>query len=84
MRKGLHVARAMLPELALSACLWCGSTLDIPDGTVGWLGTYEPRFRETAHGLRRLCFRCACRCAELDGQPDVPMIFGPAGLRVVS
>lgn len=75
MKKGLHVIRALYPELSgMCLCRWCGEDIESKRGD--WLGTYTPKLEHTEHGRYQLCFTCALRCSELQGQPRVTLIFG--------
>jgi hypothetical protein len=71
MRKGLHIIRALFPELEFVVCLWCGGSLRCG----AWIGTYEPRLAKPQAGPARLCWHCALKCSELEGQPTVPLHF---------
>lgn len=77
-KKGIHIIRALYPEVDAKACLWCGHSL-LPTGnqttTRSWVGTYRPKFKSQPAGDARLCFDCALRCSALEGQPEMPWIF---------
>ena len=75
MRKGLHIIRALLPELSVRSCCWCGTGLDERAAGGYWAGTYRPVFKSKPHGEKRLCWDCAMKCASLDGQPEFPFVF---------
>jgi hypothetical protein len=77
MRKGLHIIRTLLPELEVAACLWCGGTLR--NGS--WVGVYEPKLAKPQAGPARLCWHCALKCSELDGQPKMPLHFADPNWR---
>ncbi len=74
MRKGLHIIRALFPELkGMKLCGWCGEDIGATRGD--WLGSYTPRAKKPRNGLFALCWSCALRCSELEGQPEFPGIF---------
>lgn len=71
MRKGLHIIRALFPELDVVVCYWCGGKLR----NGAWVGIYEPRLATPQPGPARLCWSCALKCSGLEGQPKVPLHF---------
>jgi ribosomal protein L24E len=75
MKKGLHIIRALFPELEPRACWWCGSSLK----SGSWIGTYRPQFAEPPHGDPEFCWTCAHKCSMLAGQARVPYHFAAPG-----
>jgi hypothetical protein len=76
MRKGLHIIRAMFPELSLIACAWCGKKLPCGD----WVGPYRPALKGARHGDTQLCFEHAWQCSALEGQPPMVWHFRARGV----
>ena len=76
-RKGLHIIRAMFPELkAATLCRWCGAE---PKNII----SYRPKLKDTQHGDYQLCTNCALRCSALEGQPPVQWFFRSDNFRAI-
>ncbi len=74
MKKGLHIIRALYPELkGMRLCGWCGEDIEATRGD--WLASYSPITKEASNGIFQLCWQCALRCCELEGQPSFPAVF---------
>lgn len=71
MKKGLHIIRALFPEVQPAVCWWCGGSIK----ESLWVGQYRPVFNGPGPPFALLCWDCAHRCSQLAGQPRVPYHF---------